>query len=118
LALCVALVPLPAVASESATGPQNTVAAAGSQRSDAPTLRAAIERVDSRKLSGVTVNRTTIERSRTAARRSDQSQTAGTDSASFFKSGPGIAVIAAVAAGVGYALYSTSHDRIHSPGRQ
>jgi hypothetical protein len=118
LALCVALVPLPVAASESATAPQNTVAAAVPQRSDTPALRAAIERVDSRKLDGVTVSRTTQSRSRTAARRSDQAQNPAADSPAFFKTGAGIAVIAAVAAGVGYALYSTSHDRINSPGRQ
>lgn len=33
---------------------------------------------------------------------------------SFFKTGPGIAVIAAVAAGAGYAIYTASHNRIHS----
>jgi hypothetical protein len=27
-------------------------------------------------------------------------------------------VLAAIAAGVGYALYSASNDRIHSPGRE
>ncbi len=35
-------------------------------------------------------------------------------STSFFKTGPGIAVIAILAAGTGYAIYSASHDRIHS----
>lgn len=118
LAICVALVPLPVLASDSATAPPNTVAVASSPRSETPTLRAAIERVDSRKLEGVTVNRTTTSRSRRAARRAEQAQSAGTESPAFFKTGPGIAVIAAVAVGVGYALYSTSHDRIHSPGRQ
>lgn len=39
------------------------------------------------------------------------------ESGSFFKSGPGIAVLAAFGAGVGYALYSASNDRIKSPGR-
>jgi hypothetical protein len=44
---------------------------------------------------------------------------AGTDleSGSFFKSKMGVAVIAAFGAGVGYALYSASNDRIKSPGR-
>jgi len=35
-------------------------------------------------------------------------------STSFFKTGPGIAVIAILVGGTAYALYSASHDRIHS----
>jgi hypothetical protein len=35
-------------------------------------------------------------------------------SPSFFKSPVGIAVLAVVGAGAGYAIYSASHDRIHS----
>jgi hypothetical protein len=38
-------------------------------------------------------------------------------SGSFFKTPVGIAVLAAFGAGVGYALYSTSNDRIRSEGR-
>ena len=50
-----------------------------------------------------------------------QTATAGkTDfgSPSFFKKPAGIAVLVAIGAGVGYALYSTQHDRIHSPAKQ
>lgn len=45
---------------------------------------------------------------------------AGTDSKaqlqspSFFRTGPGMAVIAIVAAGTAFAFYTASHDRIHS----
>ena len=39
-------------------------------------------------------------------------------SPSFFKKPAGIAVLVTLAAGVGYALYSTSHDRVHSPAKQ
>ena len=45
---------------------------------------------------------------------------AGTDakaqlgSPSFFRTGPGMAVIAILVGGTAYALYSASHDRIHS----
>ncbi len=50
-----------------------------------------------------------------------QGQTAATDprlqSPSFFKTPLGLAVIGVVGAGVGYAIYSASHDRIHSPVR-
>ena len=39
-------------------------------------------------------------------------------SPSFFKKPAGIAVLAALAAGVGYALYSTQHDRLNSVGKK
>jgi hypothetical protein len=39
-----------------------------------------------------------------------------TGSPAFFKTPVGVAVIAALGAGVGYALYSAQHDRVHSPG--
>jgi hypothetical protein len=42
---------------------------------------------------------------------------AALQSGSFFKSPVGIAVLAAFGAGVGYALYSASNDRIRSSGR-
>ena len=47
-------------------------------------------------------------------------QTAPTDtgSVSFFKKPIGVAVLAVFAAGVGYAVYSTSHDRVKSPAKQ
>ena len=40
---------------------------------------------------------------------------AGTSSGGFFKSKAGIITIALLAAGTGYALYSTSNDRVSSP---
>jgi hypothetical protein len=49
---------------------------------------------------------------------STQSHPAGVDSPSFFKSPAGIAVLVTLAAGVGYALYSTQNDRITSPAKQ
>ena len=39
-------------------------------------------------------------------------------SPSFFKKPVGIAVLCTLAAGVGYAIYSTQNDRIHSPAKQ
>jgi hypothetical protein len=44
--------------------------------------------------------------------------TPGADSPAFFKTGPGIAVLAVMAVGAGFAIYSTQHDRIHSPAKQ
>ena len=57
---------------------------------------------------------------RTSAKASAQTSGASGDRGkwSFFKSPVGIAVLGAFAAGVGYGLYSTQHDRIHSPGKQ
>lgn len=49
----------------------------------------------------------------------DQAGAPRTDlgSTSFFKSPAGILTLVAVGVGVGYALYSTSNDRIKSPAR-
>jgi len=55
-----------------------------------------------------------------APARAQTATTTKTDfgSPSFFKKPAGIAVLAALAAGVGYALYSTQHDRVTSPAKQ
>jgi hypothetical protein len=45
-------------------------------------------------------------------------QTDSSRDSSFFKSKPGLAALAIMAAGVGYALYSTKNDRIKSPGKE
>lgn len=52
-------------------------------------------------------------------RRAAQDQSASTDlrSGSFFKSKAGIATLVVFGAGVGYAIYSSSNDRIRSTGR-
>jgi hypothetical protein len=47
-----------------------------------------------------------------------KSGTTDLDSPSFFKKPVGIAVLLTMVAGVGYALYSTKHDRVHSPGKK
>jgi hypothetical protein len=52
------------------------------------------------------------------ARRSEQASTAAKQSPAFFKTPAGIAVLAVVGAGAGYAIYSAQHDRIHSPGKE
>jgi hypothetical protein len=38
-------------------------------------------------------------------------------SGSFFKSKAGVVTLALIAAGAGFALYSTSHDRVTSPNQ-
>lgn len=45
-------------------------------------------------------------------------QTSDPHEAGFFRSPAGIACLAVLAAGTGYAIYSASHDRIHSVARQ
>lgn len=54
-----------------------------------------------------------------AAARADQGGSTTTDlgSNSFFKSPAGIITLVAIGVGVGYALYSTSNDRVTSPNR-
>ena len=46
-----------------------------------------------------------------------RAQSNGGQSGSFFKSKPGILALAVMAAGAGYAVYSTQHDRIKSAGK-
>lgn len=114
LALCLALVPLPASAGDTVQ-PRDPSTAPSVGAPEARPIRAAIQKLDSRDLA----SRSTA--SRTAPRRSDRSAQSADpvkQSPTFFKTGPGIAVLAAIAVGVGYALYSTSHDRVSSPGRE
>jgi hypothetical protein len=56
----------------------------------------------------------TAARAQTPARPADDAKP---DSASFFRTPLGLAVIAVVGAGTGYAVYSAKHDRIHSTAR-
>jgi len=112
LAVSVALVPLPAFAGALSTPEkpaQPPPQVAGTIKPVQP-LRAAIEKIDASDFKPTTS-------SRDAPRRAAQDTTASKQSPAFFKSGTGITVLAVVAAGVGYALYSTSHDRVHSPGK-
>jgi hypothetical protein len=52
-----------------------------------------------------------------AARRADQGSSSK-QSTGFFRTGPGAVVLAVMAVGTGYAIYSASHDKINSPGKQ
>jgi hypothetical protein len=54
---------------------------------------------------------------RTAARRAEQGSQSK-ESVGFFKTKPGMVALAVMIGGVGYALYSTQHDRIHSAGKK
>jgi hypothetical protein len=112
-ALSVALIPLPVAARAPNTPPvpdQPNPAAVETLKPPQQPLRAAIEKVDARELQPAPARR--------AMRRSAQSTDVNKESTAFFKSGTGIVVLAAIAAGVGYALYSVSNDRITSPGKE
>jgi hypothetical protein len=104
-----ALFPLPVAAAGPASSPKPVPAETVSAPEPRP-LQAAIEKLDSRDLKRPT--------KASGTRRSAQGADTVRQSPTFFKTGPGIAVLAVIAAGVGYALYSTSNDRIKSPGKE
>lgn len=99
LALAVALAPLPALAGE-ATPPAkpDTGLSASAQR----------------------IAASEATRLEPKAARAQESGWTNPDrgSGNFFKSPAGILTLVVVGVGVGYTLYSTSHDRISSPGRE
>ncbi len=104
LALTIAVIPLPGFAAET------------SQTSATPGLRASITRI-----AASTPLTPPHGQLQPAVRHSDDAGQAGREqlgSKSFFRTGPGIAVLAIVGAGTVYAFYSASHDRIHSVVRQ
>lgn len=100
LAVAIAVAPLPVAAGESGAPAAKP----------APGIRTAVEKV---------VATQKLEVTRTAAR-AQQTGSTSTDlgSTSFFRSPAGIIALVALAAGVGYTLYSTSNDRVKSPARE
>ena len=98
LALAVGAAPVNCLASEPAGPPQTS-----------PTLSASIQKAVQQEAGKV------AKVSPKAARQAGASAPADTSSGGFFKSKAGVITIALLAAGTGYALYSTSHDRITSP---
>jgi hypothetical protein len=101
LAIAVTLVPLPALAAE------KTPAA----KAAAPSIRTSIAAHAKRDVLEAAPKRAEKKATRAAA------QGATAQSGGFFRSPAGIACLAVFAAGTGYALYSASHDRIHSVAR-
>ncbi len=97
LAIAIAAAPLPALAGESSA----TAAKPG------PSIRTSVEKA---------VATQTLDTTRTA-RAQQSGTTTDLGSTSFFKTPAGIVFLVAVVAGAGYALYSTSHDRVKSPAR-
>ena len=98
-AVILALVPLPVAAADDAAQAKTT-----------SNIKASMERIVSRDIASAPV-------ASSLARPARQGQTPGSSSG-FFKSKPGIIALVVMAAGTGYALYSASHDRIHSPGKE
>ena len=97
LAIITTLGPLPAAASDALT-PEK-----------APTIKASMESIVARDLTAAPARPA-------AARSARQAPTAG-GAPGFFKSRAGMVALVAMVAGAGYALYSASHDRIHSPAK-
>ena len=94
--------------------PLPVLAAEGGQQAATPGLKASIPHA-------VASARLTAPVKARAAKAQSQAPSearAQLGSKSFFKSPAGMLVLAVVAAGGGYALYSVSHDRIHSVVRQ
>jgi hypothetical protein len=98
LAVTAALIPVPALSADS-TKPAPTV----------KTIRASMQDMVAREVAKSPAVR--------PAKRAQQDNPS-TQSGNFFKSGPGIAALVVMAAGTGYAVYSASHDRIHSPAKK
>ena len=107
LAVIVALVPLPVTAADKGKAPVKP-----------SSLREAASTIAPRDLASTQTGPGTQRIARPSARRSEQGSSSATQSGAFFKSTPGIIVLSTLAVGVGYALYSTSHDRVTSPGRK
>lgn len=101
LAAAVAAAPLPALAGDSSSLPGGPSPGAGLAASGARFVVAELARPTAR-----------AEQARLAV-----APQTDLGSPSFFKTPAGIITLVAIAAGVSYALYSTSHDRIKSPAR-
>lgn len=99
LAIITTLIPLPAAASDAPT-PEK-----------APTIKASMESIVARDLTAAPAT------TRAAAARSARQGTTPGSPSGFFRSRAGMVALVAMVAGTGYALYSASHDRIHSPAK-
>jgi predicted methyltransferase len=96
LALIVAAVPLPCMAQQP------------TQAAEKPAIRASLPAV---------VHSVATAAAKPAAAQATSDVKAPLESRSFFKTPAGAVVLAVVAVGGGYALYSMSHDRIKPQGR-
>jgi hypothetical protein len=97
LVVAVAAAPLPVMAGESQQPASST-----------PGIRASVARAVDGETRAVTAHARTVRAAQTQA---------DLGSPSFFKTPAGLVTLVAVAAGLGFALYSTSNDRVKSPNR-
>ena len=105
-ALAVTLFPLPLAAAEQGTKPTPVQAV--------QPLQTSIARHASREVLVTSPKRT----ERTAATSNAQRNNPHSSDHNFFRSPAGIACLAVIGAGTAFALYSASHDRIHSVARE
>jgi hypothetical protein len=93
--------------------PLPVLAAEGSQPAAKPGLKASIPHaVASARVTAAPVKARAVREQASSGARAELG------SKSFFRTPAGVAVLAIVGAGAGYAVYSASHDRIHSVVRQ
>jgi hypothetical protein len=99
LALAVAVAPLPAWAAESTAPPPGT------------NLKASIQKVVAKEIAA------TVKTPVAQAKQAGAEATTDLGSPSFFKSKAGLVALVFTTVGLGFCFYSTSHDRVKSPGK-
>jgi hypothetical protein len=99
LALAVAVAPLPVWAAESTAPPPST------------NLKASIQKVVAQEIA------TSVKAPAAQAQQSGATSTTDLGSRSFFKSKAGLIALVCTTVGLGFAFYSTSHDRVKSPAK-
>jgi hypothetical protein len=108
LATCIAMIPLPA-------GAADTVEQGRPAGLTTPTVSPTVRNI---KASMNTIVTREIRAARPVAAPRAQGSSPVAQSPGFFRTRTGAIVAAVMIAGTGYALYSTQHDRIHSPGKE
>jgi len=103
LAIVVTLVPLPLLAADQNQAPSRQPIKASIARHAAHDVLVSTAKPAARKTTEV---------------RARQGTSTASQGSSFFRSPAGIACLAVIGVGTGYAIYSTRHDRIHSVVRQ
>lgn len=98
LALAIVVAPLPAVAGES-----------HAPATASPSITAAAQKAVAAQVK--------VAKPSLARAQSNTGTSTDLGSSSFFKSPAGIITLVIAGVGAGYALYSTSHDRVSSPGK-
>ena len=105
LAIAVTLVPLPLMAADRTAAP-------------AQPLQSSIAKHAAREVLVSAPKASAPKAQARSAKQSSSAQRSSSAAGSFFHSPAGIACLAVLGAGTGYALYSASHDRIHSVARE